>query len=281
MEETIKKHLIKKVFEKAKTESFKKTKNSLSDYLSVCFEEKYGHRISERTLVRYYDFLVLEKKPNHFIDDYNLDILSAYLGYKNYVEFSEFWNKISPKKELPQEEKTKQRFKLKHYVSLFVIALVGMVIWQFVPLFKKKEPLVFEKKQENTSVKTTMNHKVQLVGSSSIGKNLLSENIAKQVSVTQTERKKECMYWNGNHYEEVFCDEWIDGKTIIAINQELKLLRKIDFPDTLTVENALGKVWYVKSNNKVEFFTHYGIHPENGKTLKPITRYIIKKYIQK
>ena len=29
-----------------------------------------------------------------------------------------------------------------------------------------------------------------------------------------------------------------------------------------------------------EYFTHPGLHPETGKTLKPISRYIIKKYIK-
>ena len=39
-------------------------------------------------------------------------------------------------------------------------------------------------------------------------------------------------------------------------------------------------VWYGKSPNKreYEFFNHPGLHPETGKTLKPISKYIIKKY---
>ena len=60
-----------------------------------------------------------------------------------------------------------------------------------------------------------------------------------------------------------------------------EMLKKITRPDTLTVENALGKVWYAKSNRRVEFFTHHGIHPENGKTLREATAYMIEKYAKK
>lgn len=89
------------------------------------------------------------------------------------------------------------------------------------------------------------------------------------------------MYWNGEFYVEIFCNELIEGKEIIALSEEKKLLKKITRPDTLTVENALGKVWYDKSNNKVEFFTHYGKHPENGKALKDVSETILEKYAKK
>mgnify|MGYP000857686014 CR=1 FL=1 len=73
----------------------------------------------------------------------------------------------------------------------------------------------------------------------------------------------------------------LEGKEIIALNKEKEMLKKITRPDTLTVENALGKVWYAKSNRRVEFFTHHGIHPENGKTLREATAYMIEKYAKK
>ena len=95
------------------------------------------------------------------------------------------------------------------------------------------------------------------------------------------ERKKECMYWNGEIYVEVFCGEKIEGTEVLGLNEEAKLMRKITRPDTLTEENSLGKVWYDKSNNHVEFFTHYGKHPENGKTLKEVTSHILEKYAKK
>ena len=40
------------------------------------------------------------------------------------------------------------------------------------------------------------------------------------------------------------------------------------------------RLWYGKNKNKeLEYFTAFGKHPETGKTLKPITKYMIAKYI--
>ena len=40
------------------------------------------------------------------------------------------------------------------------------------------------------------------------------------------------------------------------------------------------RVWYGKNVSKeLEFFTDLGLHPETGKTLKPITQYMIDKYV--
>jgi len=92
-------------------------------------------------------------------------------------------------------------------------------------------------------------------------------------------RKKECMYWNEDHYEAIFCDEEYNNISAKVIDEEkLMTLKKINQIDTLTINNALGKVWYDKSDKQLEFFTHYGVHPTNGKTLKPVTAYILKKY---
>ncbi|MGG8497732.1 hypothetical protein ACQY1Q_15080 [Tenacibaculum sp. TC6] len=40
------------------------------------------------------------------------------------------------------------------------------------------------------------------------------------------------------------------------------------------------RVWYGKNaHGDLELFTSYGLHPETGKTLKPISNYMINKYI--
>ncbi|KMQ70160.1 hypothetical protein SDC9_191759 [bioreactor metagenome] len=88
------------------------------------------------------------------------------------------------------------------------------------------------------------------------------------------------MYWQNDYYETAFCDEQTNGKQLVAANEDMvRLFRKINAPDTLTVNNAIGRVWYDKSDKKVEFFTHYGLSPRTGKTLKPVTKYIIEKYV--
>lgn len=107
-----------------------------------------------------------------------------------------------------------------------------------------------------------------------------SEKQAQSISdiAIPIKKKMECMYWNGDQYISVFCDEQVENAQIEQRNFEKQKLKKILRPDTLTVDNAMGKVWYNKYNNKVEFFTYHGIHPGNGKTLKEVTVYILEKY---
>lgn len=91
--------------------------------------------------------------------------------------------------------------------------------------------------------------------------------------------EEKCMIWQGDHYEETRC-------TGAALEREYirhlySNFRKTEVSDTTTFfRNGQPQVWYDKSNNELEFFTAPGIHPENGKTLKPITRYMIDKYIK-
>lgn len=91
--------------------------------------------------------------------------------------------------------------------------------------------------------------------------------------------EEKCMIWEDDHYTETSCT---------GSNKEQKLnpyllenLRKIEISDTtLFFKDGAARVWYDKSNNRLEYFTAPGIHPKNGKTLKPVTRYIIDKYLR-
>ena len=99
---------------------------------------------------------------------------------------------------------------------------------------------------------------------------------------------KNCMVWAKNHYEAVEYDKVKDTAEVIPYNQEvLDNFKKITVCDTTTffknedIDNPL--VWYGKAPDKKEheYFNQPGLHPETGKTLKPITKYIIGKYILK
>lgn len=88
-----------------------------------------------------------------------------------------------------------------------------------------------------------------------------------------------CMYWAGDHYEQVSCAKHGDTLVVALDTFKLKHLKKINLPDTIT-QNAIGAVWYIKVNGNVEFFTSDGYYPLDPKRkLKPITDYIIQKYI--
>ena len=91
--------------------------------------------------------------------------------------------------------------------------------------------------------------------------------------------EQECMRWRKDHFEEVSCS---GSRYEEPLNPfRLENFRKIKVSDTTEFfKQGEPRVWYDKSNGELEFFSAPGIHPENGKTLKPITDYIIKKYIR-
>ncbi|WP_074406097.1 hypothetical protein [Aquimarina megaterium] len=91
-------------------------------------------------------------------------------------------------------------------------------------------------------------------------------------------QQKGCMTWSEDHYELVEC-----GKTSsldIALNKDLlENFRKIELDTTMTFfKDGKALFWYDKTVG-IEFFTMPGTHPTNGKTLKPVSQTIVRKYI--
>jgi hypothetical protein len=90
-----------------------------------------------------------------------------------------------------------------------------------------------------------------------------------------------CMFWAGDHYQQVPCNQKMGIDTlVIALDEEkLNSFKKITRADTIT-RNDIGRVWYIKHNNKVEFYTANGNYPlDPTLRLKPITDHIISTYI--
>lgn len=95
--------------------------------------------------------------------------------------------------------------------------------------------------------------------------------------------KKDCMQWAGDYYEKVDCIQEIKSLDIKPYNEIQFGLKKINVSDT-TSFFKVGEpcVWYGKSvDGNYECFNIPGLHPETGKTLKPITQYIVDKYLLK
>lgn len=98
--------------------------------------------------------------------------------------------------------------------------------------------------------------------------------------------KKDCIQWSGDHYDEVSCDLKIEGigtfNSPDPYDERIINLRRIKVCDTTAFfKNDKAIVWYTKVGDSVEFFNTHGNHPENGKALRPITQYIINKYVKK
>ncbi len=104
------------------------------------------------------------------------------------------------------------------------------------------------------------------------------------LSVYFLSNKQRWMVWDENHYEEVSFDaEMLQaGKLKLFKEDRIENFEKVTVAcDTLFLNgDGTPRYWYGKNNKKqIEFFTHLAQHPETGKALKPITQYMIGKYI--
>lgn len=99
-------------------------------------------------------------------------------------------------------------------------------------------------------------------------------------------QRKQCMQWSTDHYEKVSCDLEVKGignyNKIEPFDEAVFNLKKITICDTTTCfdKNGVAIIWYAKTTNGVDFFNSHGMHPENNKPLKPVTRYILEKYVK-
>ncbi len=94
------------------------------------------------------------------------------------------------------------------------------------------------------------------------------------------------MEWDETHYVEAsFDSEKLREGNLKAYKAE----RIVDFKKITPAcaskffnDDGSVRVWYGKNKEgTLEYFTSYGLHPQTGKTLRPITRYMIGKYICK
>ena len=75
--------------------------------------------------------------------------------------------------------------------------------------------------------------------------------------------QEKCMYWAGDHYEPISCSEKPADTTLMVLaldSVKLVHFKRITRADTLTA-SSLGKIWYVKTNSGIEYYTSPGEHP--------------------
>lgn len=97
--------------------------------------------------------------------------------------------------------------------------------------------------------------------------------------------KKECMQWQKDHYEAVVCEtkavSFLDLYSTMPLNKNMLDFRKVNICDTTTFfKHNKPILWYCKTGNQLDFFNGPGFNPENEKPLKPITQYMIDKYLK-
>ena len=96
--------------------------------------------------------------------------------------------------------------------------------------------------------------------------------------------KTRWMVWQETEYIEVRFDtkKYAIDQLKLYKAERIKYFKKVNVDCNTAFFNPDGnvKIWYGKNDKKeLEFFTALGLHPETGKTLKPITEYMIKKYV--
>ncbi len=167
-----------------------------------------------------------------------INSLCKYVGYDNYIDFVE--NNVDLKKNnvLPQEKQKN----------------------------KKLEWL-------NGILKVVKNNKIAII----LGITLLT------LVIVFSFNKQRWMVWENNKYVEVKFDteKYNLGQLKIYKEERIKFFKKIEPNCDVKYfeENGQARFWYGKNpKGKLEIFTSLGLHPQTGKTLKPISKYMIDKY---
>ncbi|MGV0921561.1 hypothetical protein ACTS94_14580 [Empedobacter falsenii] len=247
-----KKYLFEKVFEKAKNECGSSSKNGMSVHLEKVISDDYNYPITSKSFSRHFDDFVKENNLKKEISPDLLNILAHYIGYESFEDFNQ-------KNQLTKKEE-------KEIVSVKPIIDDNISEEESIINLPSKKNNFFEK------IKLQRN---KVIAGSGIATILASGGLF----LNSVNQNSSCMIWKENHYEEIECEETSPQMNAVPYNEIVFQLKKITKPDTLNFENALDKVWYTKKNGEVEFYTNYGLHPENGKTLKPVTKYILTKYV--
>jgi hypothetical protein len=94
------------------------------------------------------------------------------------------------------------------------------------------------------------------------------------------------MVWQEDHYVEVDFDTKKYDINQLKPYKEDRLLSfnkvEVSCETIFFNQDKSVRFWYGKNRNKeLEYFTDLGLHPETGNTLKPISAYMIDKYVCK
>ncbi|MEX0997634.1 MAG: hypothetical protein WDZ45_11335 [Flavobacteriaceae bacterium] len=92
------------------------------------------------------------------------------------------------------------------------------------------------------------------------------------------------MIWNKDHYVETKFDEkrLQEGTLKLYKEDRIENFRKIDVNCQTQYKNPDGtaRVWYGKNKaGQLQYFSTPGLHPETGKTLKELSKYMFDKHI--
>ncbi len=249
-----KKKLLEDIFEKASSETTEKSFSGITKYIERTLLDSYNIQLSHKSFDNYYKAIVEEENGDYNIKTQILDDLSKFLGYNTFNEYCSEWKTIE--------------YSIHHTISKIVINIINKPLLILPDFFQNK--------------KANMGITGIILAGSIIGGLIYGGN---DTTPPKTLMYTPCMYWNGDEYKITDCENKDPHITLEQIDStQIKYFKRITKSDTLTPENALGKIWYSKRWNKVEFFTATNVkgkNPKNGATLRPVTEMIIEKYAHK
>lgn len=253
-----KRKLLEEVFQKASSDTPEKSFNGIANHLERSLKDDYNIVLSYKSFETYYKTIV-EKDEDYNIKTIILDDLSKYLEYDSFRDFCLDWKTIE--------------YAVSQTLSKIVINITNKPIFNLPDIFKKNGlgimEMVFVLLLVTGGVVFSNGKKTG--SQASIGLGFLSTG--------KSDLEKDYMYWNGERYIATDSSDLGPQKEVVPMKgYDFKYLQRITRPDTLTVDNASGKVWYDKSNGDVDFFTSFGINPETGKTLKEATDYMLTQH---
>ncbi|MEW4923939.1 hypothetical protein [Algibacter sp. 2305UL17-15] len=237
----MKKKLFQDAFKKAENQCGNNTKHGLSHHLEKVFTDDLRFPINRITFVRYYEKYIGDDKNNRGNPSSDLlNKISEYLGYKNYEDFVSKNNSKSIEENKATIDNQDEVLKGKNHLHRFL-----------------------------------KNHKTTVIVSSLLVIGFL---------IYYSANTPRWMVWNETNYMEVTFDteKYNIGQLKLYNENRIKYFKKINADCDTDFFDSSGnvKIWYGKNNNKaLEYFTDLGLHPETGKTLHPITEYMIQKYI--
>jgi hypothetical protein len=248
-----KKKLLEDVYEQASKEATETSFNGILLHLERVLQDRY-EGLSYKTFENYYKAIV-EKGEDYNIKRSTLDNLSKYLGYDDFSKYCSEWRTIE--------------YTIQQAVSKIVITIINKPIFTIPDIIKKNGLGIME-----------MAFVLLLVtGGVVFSNNKTSQPLGWMSSWGSPATDKPYMYWDKDRYMATDSSSLHSRVEVVPMNDFTFInLKKIMRPDTLNAENSMGKVWYDKSNNHVEFFTSFGKHPENEKSLKDVTEHILEAY---
>ncbi|WBV59203.1 hypothetical protein PFY12_09025 [Chryseobacterium camelliae] len=275
------KQLIQNVFERIKETSEKDTKYGWSDDLADAIEKKIKFKISSRTLSRYYDAYIDGIDEEKGIETLILNRLSQYLGFNDYEDFC---TTIEKKGENASKTIVKIGVDNNEASSISGGTGVNISIINTNEVASsgdnERDPGLIDRIKENGLGILEMTFVLLMVMGGVVfsnNKGSVSRGLISNWDPITVD--KPFMYWDGDRY--MATDSSSLGPQIDVIPMDkfrFKYFKKITRPDTLNATNSMGKVWYDKTNNNVEFFTSYGKHPINDKALKDVSERILNHY---